>query len=675
MDQLKKFVLIFFIFAAFSGVSAQENVDEMKDENNKEAAEAEQPMELDNIIVSATREESTAFQVPNSANVVDNEEITRSQATTIYDVLDDIPNVDFENSSIASIQRASIRGLGQDEIIIKVDGVRQTYQAGSGIGAGSVLIDPSLLKEVEVVRGPSSVLHGSGGIGGVISMETVDAADLLKEGKNFGTTHRTGYTSSLGEFSQTVSAYGRYGIADLLVSGSFRNYGEYKSSDPDDDYDTADREGENYSGFFKMSLFPSEDQDVTVSVNTFNDDMTRNITEYGSEQQRINASYNIDKDNGLIDFHANSQYVNRVNQYDNGTVDYEDDFNSFGIDMYNNFSGAFTDSLAYDLTVGGDASFDHQEGTNAGEPDTSRPDADATDFGMFARLDIGVFDQLHIIPAARYSYYSRKANNSVFDADDQKDSRFSPQFTVQWVPFEWLTLYGSSAETFRAPTMDDIYFEMDYSPYPISVVANPDLKPEIAKTYEAGLGLGFNNVVTADDAVRLKAVLFTETVEDFISASTDYVMNGGMMEYTNINTGEVKRTGFELDSGIRLSNYSVDVAYGIIKGEDQDSDDKTGSVPQNISVTLGADVPRAGLAFYWKSKYVDESDYTTMAGTDSVDAYNVHGAGAVWVPAIKSFENYRLDLSVNNIFDEEYKTYRGSVGPARDVRVSCTASF
>ena len=670
---LKCVTVFFLVFFCLSGVFAQEAEEKDKEENKKTAAETTDTMLLDNIIVSATRDESSTFEAPKSAVVVDNEEIQRAQATSTYDILDDIPNVDFDNSAIGPIQRPSVRGMDQNEIIIKVDGVRQTYRGSGGIAPNPVQIDPSLLKEVEIIRGPASVLHGSGGIGGVISMETVDAADLLDQESSYGASLRSGYTSAQNEYSQTVSGFGRAGIADFLVSGSFRNYGEYKSSNPDNDNDDAEREGRNLSGFFKLSLFPDEDQDLTVSLNVLDDDLERSNVEYGSSQQTVNASYNIFKDNGLLDLHVSSLYINRVNEYDNGTRDLEDDFHSFGVDVYNNFSGAFTDTVSYDLTVGGDASFDHQEGTDAGENDPSRPDADAKDLGMFAKFDLGLFDQLHIIPAARYSYYSREANNSVFDADDQSDSRISPQFTIQWKHAEWLNIYVSYSDTYRAPTMDEIYFEMDYSPYPIRAVANPALEPEIAKTYEVGFGLKFDNLFTSDDAVRFKTVIFTETVEDFISASTDYIMNGGVMEYTNVNTGEVQRTGFELDSGIRVGNYSVNAAYAFVEGGDMESDAKTGSVPRTLSLTLGADVPEAGLSFFWKSKFVDEIDYAFF--TDSTDAYNVHGVGMVWIPANESLDNYRLDLAVNNIFDEEYETYRGSVGTARDVRVSCTASF
>ncbi len=47
-------------------------------------------------------------------------------------------------------------------------------------------LDPALIKRVEIVRGPSALLYGSGALGGVISYDTVDAKDLLQEGQSSG---------------------------------------------------------------------------------------------------------------------------------------------------------------------------------------------------------------------------------------------------------------------------------------------------------------------------------------------------------------------------------------------------------------------------------------------------------------------------------------------------------
>jgi hemoglobin/transferrin/lactoferrin receptor protein len=628
-------------------------------------------MELDRIVVDATRGSVSVFSVPGSAVLIGSEESYRAQATDVKDLINSVVNVDFDNPAIGPIQRPSVRGLDQNQIIMKVDGVRQTYRGTGGIAPNPLQIDPALLKQVEIVRGPSSVLHGSGGIGGVIAVTTIDASDKLLEDQKLGFSSRSGYSTALSQFSQVASVYGRFGIVDIIGSGTYRLYGDAKNSDPDGDR-TSKREGQNISSLFKVSLFPGDYQYGSASLITDNDSLERNGVTYSTTQQRLHGSWSLEPESVLSGLHLNTSYTNCINTYDNNIRDLEDRFTSFGLDLYGSTEGTIGSFGSWEVTMGGDLSLDHQEGTDQGVPDPGRPDADARDFGFFARLDLGLFESLHVIPSARYSYYSRKGDSST--APDQSDSRLSPQIAVQWMPASWLHLFGSYADTYRAPSIDEIYFEMEYTPL-IRVVANPDLKPEIARTYEVGLGLSFDNLIATGDSLRFKAAAFSESVKDFIGADGPF-MNGVVMEYMSVNAGEVSRWGVELESGYRIDSYSIDVAYGFIKGEDEDSGEEKGSVPQNLVVSLGAEIPRFGLAFFWNSKFVSKSDYVLFSALDSIPAYNVHGIGIAWIPEADGFlGNSRFDLSVNNVFDSEYVTYRGGPDTARDVRISAAFSF
>lgn len=76
-----------------------------------------------------------------------------------------------------------MRGYDHRGVLVLVDGVRQGTDTGHLNGT---FLDPALIKRVEIVRGPSALLYGSGALGGVISYDTVDAKDLLQEGQSSG---------------------------------------------------------------------------------------------------------------------------------------------------------------------------------------------------------------------------------------------------------------------------------------------------------------------------------------------------------------------------------------------------------------------------------------------------------------------------------------------------------
>jgi len=50
----------------------------------------------------------------------------------------------------------------------------------------SYFLDPALIKDINVVKGPVSSLWGSGAVGGAVTQQTITAADLVDDGETFG---------------------------------------------------------------------------------------------------------------------------------------------------------------------------------------------------------------------------------------------------------------------------------------------------------------------------------------------------------------------------------------------------------------------------------------------------------------------------------------------------------
>lgn len=100
-------------------------------------------------------------------------------------------------------QKIFIRGISDRGLNITVDGAKQmgnTFHHNADL-----LIDPELLKSVEVAVGAKSAI--SGGIGGSVVFRTVDAKDLLENGEIIGAKIKSGYASNNDEFSQSLLIY------------------------------------------------------------------------------------------------------------------------------------------------------------------------------------------------------------------------------------------------------------------------------------------------------------------------------------------------------------------------------------------------------------------------------------------------------------------------------------
>ena len=135
----------------------------------------------DEITVTATGNARSAFEAPMMVSVVDATAPEKQTASSAADLLRNVPGLTLDGTGRTNGQDVNLRGYDRRGVLVLVDGVRQGTDTGH---LNSTFLDPALIKRIEVVRGPSALLYGSGALGGVISYDTVDAKDLLEPGKN-----------------------------------------------------------------------------------------------------------------------------------------------------------------------------------------------------------------------------------------------------------------------------------------------------------------------------------------------------------------------------------------------------------------------------------------------------------------------------------------------------------
>ena len=72
-----------------------------------------------------------------------------------------------------------------------IEGARQNFARSGHDADGSILLEPEMLKRVDVTRGPTSTIYGSGAIGGVVAFELLDADDISEAGEYAAVRTRT----------------------------------------------------------------------------------------------------------------------------------------------------------------------------------------------------------------------------------------------------------------------------------------------------------------------------------------------------------------------------------------------------------------------------------------------------------------------------------------------------
>ena len=169
------------------------------------------------------------------------EDIDRYQPSNIPSVLATLPGVNMGGSAKPGGQTINIWGLGDaEDVPMSVDGA--TKSGFERYQQGTIFIEPELIKNIEVEKGPHSVFTGNGGFGGSVNMTTKDAPDLLQEGRNSGAMLKYGYASNDHQQVYSSALFGRTddGRMDALVYLTKRDGGDMKLADtlpdPDNDY-------------------------------------------------------------------------------------------------------------------------------------------------------------------------------------------------------------------------------------------------------------------------------------------------------------------------------------------------------------------------------------------------------------------------------------------------------
>ncbi|WP_121306109.1 TonB-dependent vitamin B12 receptor, partial [Pseudomonas aeruginosa] len=130
-----------------------------------------EPVSLADQVVTATRTAQTASQSLAAVSVIDREDIERSQARSVPELLRQVPGVSLANNGgFGKNTTLFLRGTESDHVLVLIDGIK-VGSASAGLTAFQDL-PVELIERIEVVRGPRSSLYGSEAIGGVIQIFT-----------------------------------------------------------------------------------------------------------------------------------------------------------------------------------------------------------------------------------------------------------------------------------------------------------------------------------------------------------------------------------------------------------------------------------------------------------------------------------------------------------------------
>jgi iron complex outermembrane receptor protein len=638
---------------------------------------------IDPLVVSATRVEERAFDLPVSIDSVGATRIQQDQLQiNLSESLSRVPGLSVQSRwNYAQDLQISSRGFGARAsfgargIRLFQDNIPATMPDGQGQTGSFSLVSA---QRIEVLRGPFSTLYGNAS-GGVVSVFTEDGpptptAQLQVIGGTFGTWN------TIGKFEGDTN-----GVNYVIAANDFRTDG-YR------DHSEASRAQFNA----KLKFAPDSDTRVTVIANTLNqpsaqDPLGLTRAEYNANPRQadpVATSFDTRKSVGqqqggaTIERSFGPDTTVRVTGYagHRAVTQYLAlsgiaDTSSGGVtDLDGNFGGVDA-RISKRVMLGGGpllftvgAAYDAQDQArkgyvnNKGElGDLRRDETDKVhDQDFYAQAEWSPIPALSLLAGVRHSEVRFSSDDHYITFDNPNDSgavaysHTSPVAGLVWHVTKDINLYANAGNGFETPTFIELAYQN------VGTGLNFGLQPAISNSVEVGV----KAYVTDTQRVTFAAYDTKTTNEIIIDSAT-----GGRTTYKN--AARTKRHGFEAEwEGVLGNGFTAYASYTYMSAKFAEPT-TTGTPP--LPVPAGARLPAvpanaaygelawnradwSGFSSAVEFQYADKL-YVNDRNTDASAAYAVVNIRA-GVEQRQGMWTVREFIRVNNLMD---KNYVGSV--------------
>ncbi|RKG99279.1 TonB-dependent receptor [Corallococcus sp. CA047B] len=539
------FALLSLLLSGVAGAQGVPSVDGgVADVSPVDGGVAEEAPALQTV-VTGSRSQERVRESPVTTEVITRAEIVASGARDASELLSARPGLVVQQGFSGA--GLSMQGLAPEYALVLVDGERVTGKVDGDVDLSRLSMED--IEQVEIVKGPGSVMYGSDAVAGVVNFITRKAQRPLG--------------------ADLRAAYGTRNRLDLDATGETRG----------------DAWGLRMSaGLQRGSAYDLDPTDLGTTGSSLNGyDLSARGDWRGSETLSLEgtASFSHRLQRG-VDLGAGSAV------FDRATRD-------------NTFASRLSPSwrLGQKATLRTDLSYGHYERRylrdqrNASALDSvedtrdqqarlgvqldARPGSHAFVVGTeylgewlhSDRLDGGKGRR------GRGSFYAQDTwtiweklglvivRGGRVDLDSQFGFAVTPRAALKVDPLSWLTVRAGYGWGYRAPSFQDLLIDFENPAVGYTVRGNPDLKPERSRSYNLNV-----EVRPFGDSV-VWAGVFQHSLRDMIAASLQ--SEGEALRYSYINIARARVRGGEL--GVRQSlpgRVQVELGYTLTDGTDQD---------------------------------------------------------------------------------------------------------
>jgi iron complex outermembrane receptor protein len=491
--------------------------------------------QLSNIVVTlVSRRSESLADAAASVYVISSEDIRRSGAASLQEVLRLAPNLQVARADANqyAITARGFNGPLTNKMLVMIDGRTVYSPLFSGVfwEAQDVLLDD--IDRIEVVSGPGGTLWGINAVNGVIHVITRTGGDtrggLAKGG--IGTEDRL-----------AAARYGaRLGKADVRF---YTQYREKENTERPDGTEIPDASDRIQAGF-------RADWTTPAHVLTLQGDAYRGTIDQPVSEREIRGANVLGRWTRNLD---DGQTLRLQAYYDHTERDQPGSINevlgTYDIELQHGFHPG----AKHNVLWGGGYRYQPDRVTNLGPGFAFRPASRILRVAnVFAQNDISLRENLLLILGIKLEY------------NDYTEFEYLPNVRVSWKPEPTRLLWGAWSRAVRAPSRIDRELFSPADPPHILLAGGPDFDSEVSHVFE----VGYRDQVTSAFTISATGFLLDdEGLRSFEPSPEGPVFDNGIEgTVTGVETWGSYRTGsaWRVSAGFVYQDQDLEVTPGFV---------------------------------------------------------------------------------------------------------------
>ncbi|WP_421773758.1 TonB-dependent receptor [Gracilimonas sp.] len=493
-------------------------------------------MELDQMVVTGTMRQTYVKESPVKVNVVKAEQLQQGRTSSnIMDLISSVNGLSTQlNCGVCGTNAIRINGVEGPNTAVLIDGMPIMGALASVYGLNG--ISPSIIDQVEVIKGPQSTLYGTQALGGVVNIITKNPALTP-------TFSGDVYAKSTEEGNINIAYSPKVGRFEGFVSGNILRLENFSDENSDNFNDLVKQS--RVSLFGKGTLLGNNmEQRLNFATKYYTENRTGGLESFSDDLRGSDQIYGESIYTNRFEFMSEYRPAGLNEQLRfSGAVTYHDQDSYYGTDWYDAQQGIVFGQATWDQPIADN--FQLLAGTTL-RYETYNDNTPATSDGTDKRWIPGIFTQGEW-KAGDFTFLGG------FRVDHHSEHGYvtAPRLSTKFSPTDMTTFRASAGTGFRVVNV----FTEDHAALTGSrdVVFNEDLEPEESRSITASLeqiiAFGTNPMTVSLDG------FYTHFFNKIIP---DYDQDPNLIVYENLDGYSVTR-GFSV--GLEQNFTALPLSY------------------------------------------------------------------------------------------------------------------